>query len=339
VTGVQLAVVDELDLAGLPTHAVAAVEGWAQTLASLSTRRAYRAAVRALLREHGEITPATVADRRDEQTARGLGRATIRQRIAAVRAFSAWAARTGALPAEVAVALTGVQAPRLGGQHAPIALHELQLRLMDRAAGAAWADDALRAAQARAVLRVLGGCWLRVSELAGAQLADLVPARPTAADRAALEGRDVDGWSLHVRGKGGRRRTVPVPVPASVRKAVLGLHRLTVAPAPALVPGLTVHRPARVADPPRAIAVRTAQQVVARLAAVANELAGAEAIPARLAHPHALRHGFALRYLAGDGTLGRLQQLLGHEDIATTARYLAAVDEQRAPAPKDPWAR
>jgi site-specific recombinase XerD len=64
-------------------------------------------------------------------------------------------------------------------------------------------------------------------------------------------------------------------------------------------------------------------------------------IPTRLAHPHALRHGFALRYLSGPepGTLARLQQLLGHEDIATTARYLAAADERRAPTPRDPWAR
>jgi hypothetical protein len=48
---------------------------------------------------------------------------------------------------------------------------------------------------------------------------------------------------------------------------------------------------------------------------------------------------FIIAYLAGGGTLGRLQQLLRHEDIAATARYLAAVDEQRAPVPKDPWAR
>jgi integrase len=339
VSGLQLAVVDGVDIAGPPTHAVAAVEGWAQTLASPATRRNYRAAVLDLLAAHGEITPATVAAWRDEQAGRGLGRATIRQRIAAVRAFAAWAARTGALPAELTVALTAVQAPRLVGEHAPLALDETQLRLMDRAAGAAWPDDPLRAAQARAVLRVLGGCGLRVAELADAARSDLVPARPSAADRAALEGRDVAGWSLHVRGRGGRRRTVPVP--ASVRKAVLALHRLAGAPALALVPALTVHRPARLQDPPRAVATRTAQQLVARLAAVANELAGAEAIPPRLAHPHALRHGFALRYLTGrePGTLGRLQQLLGHEVIATTARYLAAVDEQRAPAPKDPWDR
>ena len=332
----QLAVVDVVDVAGPPSHAVAAVEGWAQTIASSSTRRSYRAAVLALLREHSAITPESVAAWRDEMAARRLKRATIRQRIAAVRAFAAWAARTGALPAELVVGLSAVQSPRLAGEHAPLALHELQLRLMDRAAGAAWPDDPLRTAQARAVLRVLGGCGLRVSELAVAERADLVPARPTAADRAALAGRDVDGWSLHVRGKGGRRRTVPVPT--SVRKAVMTLHRL--APAPALVPALTGHRPARRADSPRAIAARTAQQHVARLAAVANELADTEAIPRRLAHPHALRHGFALRYLTGPepGTLGRLQQLLGHEDIATTARYLAAVDDQRAPAPKDPWA-
>ena len=336
-SGAQLAVVDVVDVAGPPSHAVAAVEGWAQTLAAASTRRSYRAAVLALLAEHGAITAETVAAWRDAQVARGLARATVRQRIAAVRAFAAWSARTGALPADGAAALAAVQAPRLAGQHAPLALDEAQLRLMDRAAGAAWPDDQLRTAQARAVLRVLGGCGLRVSELAAAQRPDLVPARPSVADRAALAGRDVDGWSLHVRGKGGRRRTVSVP--GSVRAAVLALHRFGQTPAPALVPALTVHRPARLADPPRAVAARTAQQLVARLAAVANELAGAEAIPPRLAHPHALRHGFALRYLANGGTLARLQQLLGHEDIATTARYLAAIDEQQAPAPRDPWAQ
>lgn len=75
--GGQLAVVDVVDVSGPPTHAVAAVDGWAQTIASSSTRRSYRAAVLAVLREYGEITPATVAAWRDGMAARGLGRATI----------------------------------------------------------------------------------------------------------------------------------------------------------------------------------------------------------------------------------------------------------------------
>jgi len=51
VSSVQLAVVDHADVAGPPSHAVAAVEGWAQTIAAASTRRSYRAAVLALLTE------------------------------------------------------------------------------------------------------------------------------------------------------------------------------------------------------------------------------------------------------------------------------------------------
>jgi hypothetical protein len=149
-SGAQLAVVDVVDVAGPPSHVVAAVEGWAQTLAAASTRRSYRAAVLALLAEHGAITAETVAAWRDAQVARGLALATVRQRIAAVRAFAAWSARTGALPADGAAAVAAVQAPRLAGQHAPLALDEAQLRLMDRAAGAGWPNDQLRTAQARA---------------------------------------------------------------------------------------------------------------------------------------------------------------------------------------------
>jgi integrase len=186
-------------------------------------------------------------------------------------------------------------------------------------------------------VRALSGCGLRVAELADARLTDLVPARPSAADRAALAGRDPGGWALQVRGKRGRRRTVPVP--PSVRSAVLAMHRLLDAPAAPLVPALTAHRPARAATPSRPIPARSARELIARLAAAANQLAGAEIVPTALAHPHALRHGYALRYLAEGGTLGRLQQLLGHSDIATTARYLAALDERRALAPRDPWAR
>jgi hypothetical protein len=75
VTGAQVIVVDAGALAGPPAHAVAAVEGWAQTIAAPATRRAYRAAVLELLAAHGEITPDILAAIRWRIVARARRRA------------------------------------------------------------------------------------------------------------------------------------------------------------------------------------------------------------------------------------------------------------------------
>ena len=314
----------------------AAVATWSITLASPATRRAYAHAVGLLLSRYGEITPMTLAAWRDDQAVAGLSRATIRQRLAAVRAFAAWAAKTGRLPHDQVRDLQAVEGPRLSGQHAPTALGLEQIRLMDHAAGALWPEDPLRTAQARAILRVLGGCGLRVAELCDAELVDVVPARPVVADRAVLTGKTIEGWQLQVHGKRGRRRTVPMP--PSVRRAVRGLHGQLDDPVRPLIPALSGHKPAQAL--PRAVAVRTAQATIARLAEQVNASAGAELIAPTHAHPHALRHGYALRYLTQKGaTLAALQRRMGHTDIATTAKYLAAHQDGLEPAPTDPWSR
>ena len=46
------------------------------------------------------------------------------------------------------------------------------------------------------------------------------------------------------------------------------------------------------------------------------------AIPAEKAHPHMLRHTFAVNFLKKTRDLPRLQRILGHSDIATTTIYL-----------------
>lgn len=316
---------------------VAAIDSWATTLAEGGTRRTYTAAVKAMLASQGDITPAKLAIWRDELVRDGRARATVRLRLAAVRAFAAWAAAGGLVPIELVRQLATIQAPALEGQHTPLELRPPHVRLLDLAAGTAWPDDPLRTAHARAVVRLLAGCGLRVGELAEAKRSHMVPARPSAADRAELAGRGINGWALNVRGKGGKRRTVPVP--ATVRAAVLVLHRLLDERVDALVPALTAHRPARLAAPHHPTPTRTLQALVVRLAAEANERAGETVIPDDLAHPHALRHGYAMRYLAEGGTLGRLQQLLGHADVGTTARYVSAVDDANAMPPGDPWAK
>ncbi len=103
---------------------------------------------------------------------------------------------------------------------------------------------------------------------------------------------------------------------------------------------LSNHKPSRALERP--IAVRTAQDVIACLATQVNAAANELLIPVDHAHSssHALRHGYALRYLAKNGPdLAGLQRRLGHTDIATTAKYLAAHQDDQQPAPDDPWAR
>jgi site-specific recombinase XerD len=39
-------------------------------------------------------------------------------------------------------------------------------------------------------------------------------------------------------------------------------------------------------------------------------------------HPHTFRHTFAVHYIDNGGSILRLKELLGHEDIGTTFHYL-----------------
>jgi len=57
---------------------------------------------------------------------------------------------------------------------------------------------------------------------------------------------------------------------------------------------------------------------VQRLVAKFARLAGIT----RKVTPHMLRHTFATRFLRQGGDLATLQLLLGHANLATTARYL-----------------
>lgn len=147
-------------------------------------------------------------------------------------------------------------------------------------------------ARDRAMLEVLYGCGLRVSEASGLNVDDL----------------DFADRSILVRGKGKKERRVPMGEPLrDALEAYLALRPELLAKSgrkeEALFLGV---RGARIS--PRRI-----QELVK---AVGIQSAGRSDL-----HPHALRHSAATHMLEAGADLRAIQDFLGHESVATTQRY------------------
>lgn len=144
----------------------------------------------------------------------------------------------------------------------------------------------------RALLEILYGCGLRVAEVVALDWADA----------------DLDERWLRVRGKGRKERMVPMGRPAL---AALRAYRDSQG-SPEGGPLFRGPRGSR-------LTVRTVHRVVTKGAAKVG-LAGVT--------PHVLRHSFATHMLEGGASLRVLQELLGHESLVTTQRYLKITADQ-----------
>ena len=145
------------------------------------------------------------------------------------------------------------------------------------------------AARDAAVVTLLYGCGLRISEALG------------------LTGADVPlPQVLRITGKGGKERIVPVIDAARV--AVDTYVRLC---------------PYRVADDqPIFRAIRGAALAPRAIQKVMEQARLQLGLPAT-ATPHAMRHSFATHLLAAGGDLRAIQELLGHASLSTTQTYTA----------------
>ena len=149
----------------------------------------------------------------------------------------------------------------------------------------------------RAILEVLYGAGLRVSELTGLDVDDL----------------DVEGGSVRVVGKGGKEREVPIGRHA---QHAVGTY-------------LSRARPSLVGQRTRGALFlntrggRLSRQACAKLLAVYATRAGIE----RRVSPHDLRHSFATHLLEGGADVRVVQELLGHASVATTQIYTLVTKE------------
>ncbi len=227
---------------------------------------------------------------------RGFARTTIARKAAALRAYLRFLRRQGVLERDLAGLL---RAPKGASRLPRVIRHEEANDMLDEIADAVdlvaaeEADDPGAVAvvlRDLAVLEVLYGAGLRVSECCGLRIADC----------------DLDRGHVTVLGKGSKVRRVPIGAPA----------------VDALVAWLERGRPVlETADSPsdlvflnrrgRAFTPRDARRVLER-----HPLPDGRAV-----HPHALRHAYATHLLEGGADLRAVQELLGHADLATTQIY------------------
>jgi integrase/recombinase XerC len=292
-----------------PLSATEALKAWLDHLerekrSSPRTLEAYEGCARAyvsfLQRHRGEIIAlaglgeVSAAELRAYLASRRAGRhalspRSLSQALSAIRSFHRFLDRRLATP-NGAVALVRGPKVRPG---APRPVSEAQARALIAEAPEDGAP-AWRGVRDQAVLTLLWGCGLRISEAL------------------ALERRDAPlPQSLRIRGKGGKTRLVPVlPLVQDQVQAYLGVLPFSLEAEDALFR----------ADRGGPLRPRQVQRLIQRLR-------GRLGLSER-ATPHALRHAFATHLLGAGADLRSIQELLGHASLSTTQRY-TAVDAAR----------
>ncbi|MCY3910884.1 MAG: tyrosine-type recombinase/integrase [bacterium] len=214
----------------------------------------------------------------------GYARKTVARKATALRRYFRWAERTGRVAADPTI---GAMAPTRE-RYLPRVLRSEELgTLLDKPRPAVADDGLARRQRDVAVLELLYGSGLRVSEVCAIRLGDI----------------DLDRQRLTVNGKGSKQRVVPLSEPAAFALAEwLADGREEMADPSTAGDAVFVNLYGRPLN----------TQAVRRLV---NRRASTHT------NPHALRHTFATHLLDGGADLRQVQELLGHAELGSTQIY------------------
>jgi integrase/recombinase XerC len=278
-----------------------AVEAWARHLSDVrrlapATVRAYRTDLTDFATVTGDVALEDVdlEHLREwlwQATQRGDARSTIARRTAAARGFFSWAHEHGRITADPSLRLV---APKRGRSLPKVATADALDGLLDALGAAAATGDPV-ALRDHAVMELLYGAALRVSELCGLDVDDL----------------DRDRRTARVLGKGSKERVVPYGAPAG-----RAIDAYLVRGRPALMarreaPG-SAARALFIGSRGGRLGARSAYDIVARTLGPAMGSA---------VGPHSLRHSAATHLLDGGADLRTVQEILGHASLGTTQIY------------------
>jgi site-specific recombinase XerD len=230
-------------------------------------------------------------------------KSSVSQRLAAIRSFHRYAARAGLAAGDPWGSIATPRLPRRLPKVLEVDQIERLLAAIDadeaEATGGRRRDPALAAAIAvrdRAIVEVAYAAGLRISELAGAELSQV----------------DLRRGEIRVLGKGRKERIGILGRPAvAALEAYLDDAR----------PALLAHRRAPGPEPEQLFLNHVGAPIGVRgLRFRIDRLCRRAGLPEGVS-PHTLRHSFATHLLDGGADLRVVQELLGHESLATTQVY------------------
>jgi integrase/recombinase XerC len=216
---------------------------------------------------------------------KGLSKTSVARALAAVRSLYRWLAQEGVVeqnPAKL------IATPRLPKKLPRVPTIEEMNSVLD----GQMPDAAAFPERDRLMLELLYGCGIRNSELTGINLDDI---------RLSAE-------AILIRGKGKKERYVPFG--DSVKSALasyLPARQMALAEARKNAPALLINR-------------RGGRLTTRSVGRIIKKIAVAKGLSPDV-HPHTLRHAFGTHMLEEGADLRAIQELLGHERLATTQRY------------------
>src|SRR4051812_23237940 len=216
---------------------------------------------------------------------KGLGKTSVARSLAAVRSLYRWLAQEGIVEQNPAAL---VSTPKLAKKLPRVPTVEEMNSILD----GNMPEIASFPERDRLMLELLYGCGIRNSELVGINIDDI---------RLSAE-------AILIRGKGKKERYVPFGGAARAALATYLPHRGQL-----LLTAKKTNSALLINQRGGRLTTRSVGRIVKRIA-VAKGLSPD-------VHPHTLRHAFGTHMLEEGADLRAIQELLGHERLATTQRY------------------
>jgi len=268
------------------------LERFAESLTSVTaaTTAVYKrdiAALEAWYVDRGHTSPATMS-RRDLRSylawlsSEGYARRTMARKASSIRRYFGWAARHGVVDTDPSL---GLQAPNGEGRLPRVLRAEELDVLLDHPRPTIVDDPEPRRLRDDAVLELLYGSGLRVSELCGLRLGDV----------------QADRCLVAVTGKGSKERLVPLS-----HRSLRALEAWIERGRPEMLKSATDQVFVNLRGRP--LGPRDVRRLLDRRASGP-------------VNPHALRHTYATHLLDGGADLRAVQELLGHADLGSTQIY------------------